>query len=347
MARSGCASGTTALHSAAPCSLSGRRSVVRAGRNAARACWRRRSRSSSWISNSCAAWNSAHLLESGASTDSVLADNDTKCLQADSGDSPTEGTRSCLAAPAVSETRFRVAELIGSAMRQDSYWNVVPAEEIYRIFKRIIIAPGFQLISKGMLAKQVNDEIIHLIKLTAYKGAIYGLQWGVSLTYVPQRWENELRWHRSFTSAVFDLSDELNDMPEHRHLVEFLQFDCFPSALHGPKLFEKNLKRDWEEVRPILTGWLDRANHLQGVLLRAEEQMQRAWPGPHHWPPPSLVHAFTLARLGRAQQAMAELNAIICNEVRDPNGKLATALQKARTTVNSGRLESASADSVK
>jgi len=198
-----------------------------------------------------------------------------------------------------------------------------------------------------VLAKQVSDEIIHLIKLTAYKGAIYGLQWGVSLTYVPHRWENELRWHRSFKSAVFDLSDELNDMPEHRHLVELLQVDCFPSALHGPKLFEKNLKREWEEVRPILTGWLDRANHLQGVLLRAEEQMQRAWPGPHHWPPPSLVHAFTLARLGRAQQAMAELNAIICNEVRDPNGKLATALQKARTTVNSGRLESASADSVK
>ena len=59
--------------------------------------------------------------------------------------------------------------------------------------------------------------------------------------------------------------------------------------------------------------------------------MQRAWPGLGHWPPPSLVHAFTLARLGRSQQVSAELNAIIGSDVRDPNCKLAMALQKATT----------------
>lgn len=210
----------------------------------------------------------------------------------------------------------------------DGYWNFIPADEVYRVFEKIVVLSGFQLIRKGMLARQVSEEIIHLINLAAYKGAIYGIQWGVSLNYVPHRWENELRWHRSIKSSVFDLSDEFNHMPDKRHLVESLPFDSFPSRSHGLEIFEKNLKREWEEVRPVLRAWLDQASSLQGVLSRAEEQMKRAWPGPHHWPPPSLVHVFTLARLGRIQEASAELNAIVGSDVLDPQGRLPIALQK-------------------
>lgn len=82
----------------------------------------------------------------------------------------------------------------------DGHWNFIPADEVYRVFEKIVVLSGFQLIRKGMLARQVSEEIIHLINLAAYKGAIYGIQWGVSLNYVPHRWENELRWHRSIKS---------------------------------------------------------------------------------------------------------------------------------------------------
>ena len=95
----------------------------------------------------------------------------------------------------------------------DGYWDFVPADEVYGVFAKIVVVSGFQSIRKGVLAKQANDEIIHLIKLEAYKGGIYGIMWGVSLNYVPHRWENELRWHRSIKSSVFDLSDELNHIP--------------------------------------------------------------------------------------------------------------------------------------
>lgn len=120
-------------------------------------------------------------------------------------------------------------------------------------------------------------------------------------------------------------------MPQERHLVESLPVESFPSRLRGPVLFERNLKREWKEVRAVLNAWLEEASDLEGVLSRAREQMQRAWPGPRHWPPPSLLHAFTLARLGRTQEAFVELNAILGSDVRDLNGRLAMALQKAST----------------
>jgi hypothetical protein len=214
--------------------------------------------------------------------------------------------------------------------------ETVPATTIYQIFADVVQLPGFQTVRKGALAKQISDDVIHLITLTAYKGATYGFRWGVSLTYVPHRWENELRWHRSIKSATLDLWEQLADLPEAFNLTQLPPNSSIPSSLHGPERFEERLRAEWRDLRSTITSWLEKVSDLPGVLAMSEQQMQRPWKGPRHWPPPSFVRAFTLARMGEFGKATVELKANADGSLPDPNGLLSKALQQvsARTQLD-------------
>lgn len=207
-------------------------------------------------------------------------------------------------------------------------WETVPATTIYQIFEDVVKLPGFQIAKKGALAKQINDDVIHLLHLTPYKGAMYGFRWGVSLTYVPHSWENELRWHRSVKSATLDLWEQRADLPHAFNLTQLPPNSAIPSSLHGPELFEQNLRREWEDLKSTITSWFEKVSNLSGVLAMSEQQMRRSWQGPRHWPPPSLIHAFTLARMGDFAKATAELKAITEFDVSDANGLLLKALMQ-------------------
>lgn len=209
-----------------------------------------------------------------------------------------------------------------------SKWESVPVETVYAIFKEVVAPPGFGLLKGGTLAQRIDDNVTHLIVLGHYKGGMYGLQWGVSLTFVPHTWENDLRWHRTPKSARFDLWEHLFDLPDSLNLAKQPLNSSIPSSLHGPKLFENNLRREWESLRSTIAAWLEQVRDTSGVLARSSEQMKRKWTGPHHWPPPSLVHAFTLARVGRSREASLELNALIDKEISDPNQLLRSALDR-------------------
>jgi hypothetical protein len=145
---------------------------------------------------------------------------------------------------------------------------------------------------------------------------------------MPHRWENELRWHRTLKSARLDLWDQLMDLPQELNLTRLPPDTSIPSRSHGIKLFEHNLEREWQDLKTTIAGWLDLVRELQGVLSMSSQQEKRSWRGPHHWPPPSLVHAFTLSRMGRRREAFTELNEIIGEGVSDPNGLLVSALEK-------------------
>lgn len=207
-------------------------------------------------------------------------------------------------------------------------WETVPASTIYRIFESVVKPTGFHMAKKGVLARQVSADLIHLINLTRFKGALYGFRWGVSLAFVPHRWENSLRWHRSIRSAALDLWDQLADLPPYLNVVRAHKNSSIPSGLHGPELFEQNLRREWRDIESTIGQWLDSVSDLSGVLSMSAKQMERVWTGPSHFPPPSLVHAFTLARMGHFAEAEAELKATADVEVPEPNNLLFQALQK-------------------
>jgi len=210
----------------------------------------------------------------------------------------------------------------------DNRWEPLAASKIYEIFEDVVKPPGFQKVKKGALGRQVSADVIHLINLAHYKGAMYGFRWGVSSSYLPHRWEKELRWHRSVKSATLDLWEQLADLPEALNLSQLPPNSSIPSGLHGPELFEQNLRREWRDLESTISSWFDKVTDLAGVLAMAEQQMRRVWSGPRHFPPPSLVHAFTLARLGHPVEAEAELNAITKTEIPDPKSLLFQALQK-------------------
>ena len=214
-----------------------------------------------------------------------------------------------------------------------SKWDSVPVETIYAIFKEVVASPGFDLLKSGTLAHRINDDITHLIVLGHYKGGMYGLRWGTSLAFVPHSWENDLKWHRTPKSARFDLWDHLSGLPDNLNLAKLPPNSSNPSSLHGPKLFEENLKREWEDLRSTIAAWLDQVRDPPGVLARSSEQMKRKWMGPEHWPPPGLVHAFTLARMGHSREASLELSAVIDKEVSDPNGLLKSALNTVSAAI--------------
>ena len=212
-------------------------------------------------------------------------------------------------------------------------WEIVPASTIYQIFEETVILPKFQIVKNGVLARQVSVDLIHVVKLAAFKGAAYGFHWGVSLTYIPHRWEEELRWHRSMKSATLDLWDQLADLPQAPNHTQV----SIPSSLHGPEAFEHSLRREWQDLKGTITSWLERVSDLSGVLAMSKEQTQRYWKGPRHWPPPGLAHAFTLARMGDFAKATAELKVIADGEASDPNNLLFKALERVSSQVSSDR----------
>lgn len=142
------------------------------------------------------------------------------------------------------------------------------------------------------------------------------------------RTEDTLRWHRSISSAALDLWDQLTDLPPSLNLTRIRQNSSIPSGLHGPELFEQNLRHEWQDIEGTITHWLDSTSDLSGVLSMSAEQMGRVWTGPRHFPPPSLVRAFTLARMGHFAEGEAELKGIAEVEIPKPNSLLFEALQK-------------------
>jgi hypothetical protein len=80
------------------------------------------------------------------------------------------------------------------------------------------------------------------------------------------------------------------------------ELDGFVPASYGAEVLRRDTSYAWQFVYPRVEEWFATTATVEGVLARAREQM--ALPGvPAHWPEPSLVAAFTLARLGRDEDA--------------------------------------------
>ena len=190
-------------------------------------------------------------------------------------------------------------------------WQQVPAARIYAIFGEIVApdTPGFAIARPGLLARSIDRDITHVIKLRALKGASYDVCFGVSLSYVPYPYVPKVKWHRTLKSANLDLLEE----PQ----VDWWRASTRKAAdvnpyltqvLLGEKCFREELSRAWKETSWQALAWFDATRSLQGILQKSVAHLTRKQDGPRHLPGPRLVSAFTLGKLRRLDEANSELN---------------------------------------
>jgi hypothetical protein len=214
-------------------------------------------------------------------------------------------------------------------------YSTVPAPTVYQVFEEIAQPGrlGFATIRSGLYGKAVNSEIVHLVKLQALKGMSYTVWWGVSLSFVPHKWNCGLRWHRAFKSSRFDLFET--------------PFDYFPLAatewresekyiadtLHGESYLKRSLDVMWKGLGQELLAWFTSTQSLDGVLQKAREQTERNWVGFNHHPDPLMVYAFTLVRLGQTEEARAAITRYfhLGLEPLEAQENLKKAMEKIRT----------------
>jgi hypothetical protein len=153
---------------------------------------------------------------------------------------------------------------------------------------------------KEAWCRKSGDEIFQLIALKLGKGGSFGLQWGHSLSYMPHRWDSELRWHRTGRTLHWDLWES--------SFEEGVSVD----GLHGEECARRDLCEVWSHVEVRMDEWVQATSTLEGVLDKARELMERATAScrvPH----PALVYAFTLARMNRKSEAVEMLDSLLVN----------------------------------
>ena len=201
--------------------------------------------------------------------------------------------------------RIRYFQRIG-----DEYGNeVVSATRVYEIAIEVIRPDemGLSELNPGYYAASSEHDIVQLLKLFPTKGASYHVRWGLSLGYVPHKWNPKLRWHRTLKSARFDVWENAFDYfdLEQKHWREWEKF--LVSKLNGETFLRKQMNEMWTRLAQTVQEWFASTITLSGVLSAIDRQTEREGASSHHFPPPSLVRAFTLSRTGEIQEARLAL----------------------------------------
>lgn len=187
----------------------------------------------------------------------------------------------------------------------------VSASRVYEIAGEVLrpIDMGLTVLRPGHYVANAGPEIVHVLKLYATKGASYHVRWGVSLGYMPHKWNPVLRWHKTLKSARFDVWEnafEYLDLDE-KHWREREGF--LVSRLNGEIFLREQMNEMWTRLVTVIREWFASTNTLSGVLWAIDRQIERMGGSSHHFPPPSLVRIFTLCRIGDIQKARLDLRA--------------------------------------
>jgi hypothetical protein len=188
-------------------------------------------------------------------------------------------------------------------------WNQVPAGVVHAIFEEIVKPAGIGFVNarRGYLARKINDEISHVIKLDALKGAAYGVSYGVSLSYVPYPYVPKVRWHRTLKSVSLDLCEQPQNWEQEARDPHGDEHLYIATSMLGEVCFREEFGRAWQDAAARIEKWFARTVTLENILSRCNEQKLREEGGVRRLPEAELVHALTLGRLGCAEEASAEL----------------------------------------
>lgn len=206
----------------------------------------------------------------------------------------------------------------------------VPFSRVYPHFEEItgIMERGFEPLGTGLYAKPINDDIVHLVKVFFTKGGGCIIRWGVSLSFVPHKWNKKPQWHRTLKSSQFDLS-EFSSV--YFHSGKWRQDEeLAASVLHGEKFLHVSLQVLWRRTEQGIADWFDSTTDVQGVLSKATEHTSRTPRGLAPLPYPELICTFCLARLGRSEESQTAFQAFLVKSKETPESivNLQTAIEK-------------------
>lgn len=153
-------------------------------------------------------------------------------------------------------------------------------------------------------------------------------RWGFSLVFGPEVKTGRLKWHRTAKTAVFDVVVDPLDiiLPEHASFIfrKFGPLEKLRATLReqAPRVVEE-AQQTWARVRDL---------EQLAVLLGELQRRKTVRFGFHNYVQHPLAYAFTLARLGRRNEALAELQK--SHHMSDPElaRQLTEALEHAEGT---------------
>jgi hypothetical protein len=188
--------------------------------------------------------------------------------------------------------------------------------------------PTFEAAGTLAYVRQAEDEVRHRVSLAAYKGARDALRWGVVLPFVPSAWEGGLRYRRGARAASDALFVKAQDDLLRQGRDERA---AFAHRVGTARAYRRELAGAWRASRARCLAWFERAGSLSAVAELAIDQATREPVGTEalHFPPPALVAALTLARLGRVDEARAWLGQVQRTQPPDGARSLELAMERA------------------
>jgi len=177
---------------------------------------------------------------------------------------------------------------------------------------------GFERRRDGSYVRTLSSDVSNLLRIERLRGLYsYALASGLSLSYVPHEWRWRPVWHRTPKSARLDL------LYDDQRTLDASSEETF-------------LEQSLEECRTQI-AWLNTFTTLESVLRLAAEQWAECTPYQLAWlrKRPALACVFTLARLGREEEARSELRRLIDadhaglgSEALEPYDDLQSALEE-------------------
>jgi hypothetical protein len=146
-------------------------------------------------------------------------------------------------------------------------------------------------------ARSLSESHRALLWIQDGKGGAFTLQYGISCTWVPHRQANTWRWHRTLKQARPDLWVDrwAEDAPPHRPI----------DGLRGLAQVRRTAEIAFRIEASRASAWWQSVETVEGVLR--ESHHQEGYRTVNHFPPPHLVTAFTLAKLGEIDAALHSL----------------------------------------
>jgi hypothetical protein len=165
-----------------------------------------------------------------------------------------------------------------------------------------LAAAGFEALPHRRWVRGRSAPYRHLFEVSALKGAAFVPRWCFSLDYVPHLSANRVRWHKTNKAARADLCfDPMDFASSPPDLI---------SAFSTRAEFERSADRVFSEALSYADKFWGSYGSLAGI--RAACEWLKSLPARrfhfYNYVNHPLTFAFTLRRLGDAQEAQAEFD---------------------------------------
>lgn len=196
--------------------------------------------------------------------------------------------------------------------RQRHDFQIVKVADACSMFEEIsaIGSHGFSRAGPGRFALWATPEITHIIRVAQVKGLGIILRWGVGLTWMPDIKRDRVHWRKTLRTLTLSLHEDMSSLAKPGLSVgdEEALGACYG---YGPVYLRETMVAMWTRWGADILEWFRQAHSPEQILSLAERQARQRWPYSCHAPDPRLVHSFTLARVGRLEEAKSCLREAI------------------------------------